>query len=146
VGVSSHEARRDASERTRARAQSERGADDALPSLATLAARGPLVAPGMREVAKGELSIHAGDRARADVAQAGTRDLCARLTFVATAPLSARLEDAAGNALAESAPAQTATLGARGPVCVRKGDVIRVTFDGHASASARVRWVAWGSL
>ena len=136
IGLSSGEASRS---RDGERAP-DGGPEDTLPTLAALAARGPLVAPGMREVAKGEPS---GDLMRADVVRAESRDLCARVAFVATAPLTARLEDAAGTALAQVSATDAGTLGDRGPVCVRKGDVIRVRFD--APRATRVRWVAWTS-
>ena len=115
---------------------------DTLPTLADLAARAPLVAPGMREAAKAE---QAGDRARTDVVRAVTRDLCARVAFVASAPVTARLEDGAGNVLARVAAAQAGALGERGPVCVRRGDVIRVSFDASLETRARVRWVGWAA-
>ena len=127
--------------RTDAGIASDGGAEaDTLPTLGELAARAPLIAPGMREAAKMDQS---GDRSRADVARAETRDLCARVLFVASAPVTARLENGAGNELAQVAASRGGTLGERGPVCVRRGDVIRVSFD--APVATRVRWVGWAS-
>jgi hypothetical protein len=113
--------------------------DDA--ALAALAARGPSVAPGMREAARVRSS-----GARVVVARAGERDACVRVAFEASAPVLAKLVDAAGNVLAAlDAPAQDGVLGARGPVCVRKGDAVSAVAAGPDGGASSVRWVAWQS-
>jgi len=109
---------------------------DTLASFDTLAARGASLAPGMREAARKE-----GADAAVDLVKADTRDACVRVAFVATAPVTAKLVDHAGNVLAASdAPATDGVLGAKGPVCIRKGDVVRAQAD---AAGVHVRWVAW---
>jgi hypothetical protein len=119
-------------------------APDPLPSLDAIAARGASVAPGMRAVGREEQKL--ASAARFDAVPKAERDVCARLLFVATAPVRARLEDGAGDVLAELArPAGSGLLGERGPVCTRRGDVIRVAFQPDPAVAARVRWVTWAS-
>ncbi len=111
---------------------------DTLPSFDTLSARGTSLAPGMREAARKE-----GPGAAVDLVKADTRDACVRVAFVATAPVTAKLVDHAGNVLAASdAPTTDGVLGAQGPVCIRKGDVVRAQAD---AAGVHVRWLAWAS-
>jgi hypothetical protein len=119
---------------------SQQGASAAETSAASaaafeaLAARGATVAPGMREVARKEGTA-------VDLVKADARDACVRVAFEAAAPVTAKLLDGAGNALAAlDAPATEGVLAARGPVCVRRGDVVRGVADG---ADAGVRWMAW---
>lgn len=101
-----------------------------------LAARGPALAPGMREVARRESGAEAVELGRAD-----GRDACVRAAFSASLPVSAKLLDAKGVVLAATGEAGTdGVLGAKGPVCVRKGDVVKGVAEG---TGARVRWIAW---
>ena len=110
---------------------------ESLAAFDALAARGASLAPGMREVARKE-----GGSDAVELVKAEARDACVRVAFEASAPVEAKLVDHAGNVLAASdAPAADGVLGARGPVCVRKGDVVRGISD--ASGATRVRWVAW---
>jgi hypothetical protein len=95
----------------------------------------------MREAARGEEA--ARPAASREAVRAGAADTCARVAFVADAPVAARLEGGAGDVLAASPPATSGALAEKGPVCVRRGDVVRVVFE--APAGARVRWVAWAS-
>jgi hypothetical protein len=112
------------------------GAAETLAAFDTLAARGPTLAPGMREVARKESTTDAVELVKADA-----RDACVRVAFDATTPVSAKLVDHAGNVLAASeSPDLDGVLGARGPVCIRKGDVVRGLAEG---SGVRVRWVAW---
>jgi hypothetical protein len=112
-------------------------AAESLAAFDALAARGASLAPGMREVARKEGGADAVELVKADA-----RDACVRVAFEASAPVAAKLVDHAGNVLAASdVPAPDGVLGARGPVCVRKGDVVRGIAEG--SGGARVRWVAW---
>jgi hypothetical protein len=114
----------------------------AILTLDALAARATSVAAGMREVARGEI---VGDASGAThvIARADARDVCVRVTFGARAPVHASLVDARGDVLAEVRDAADATLGARGPVCVRKGDVVSLRFESSAPLGAR--FVAWES-
>ena len=108
------------------------------PSFESLAARGPAVAPGMREVTR---TVSAGDKV--EIARAGGRDACVRVVFEASSPVVARLLDGEGNVLASSeAPAIGGVLGERGPVCVRKGETVMGVAEGTEPS---VRWVAWES-
>jgi|SRR5579884_621240 len=116
------------------------GGGDAGPAAGfdAILARGASVAPGMRERARKE---SAGDRV--ELVRAEGRDVCVRVAFEATAPVLAKLVDAAGGALAATHAAEVdGVLGERGPVCVRKGDSVSGIADGPA---ARVRWVAWSA-
>jgi hypothetical protein len=111
---------------------------DTVPSFDVLAARGPALAPGMREVARKE-----GAPAAVDLVKAETRDACVRVAYAASAPVTASLVDHAGGVLAASeAPATEGALGAKGPVCIRKGDVVRGITD---AAGVHVRWLAWSA-
>ena len=114
---------------------------DASASFAVLVARGPLVAPGMREVAHLQSTGDKGEKI--EVARAQGKDACVRVAFEATAPVLAKLLDGGGNVLASSAaPTTDGVLGERGPVCVRKGDAVMATAEGAGSS---IRWVAWAS-
>jgi hypothetical protein len=108
----------------------------ALAAFEALAAQGSTLAPGMREAARRE-----GGADPVALVSAEGRDTCLRVAFAASVPVKARLVDAAGNVLAASGdPATDGVLGARGPVCVRRGDVVKGVAEG---AGARVRWIAW---
>jgi hypothetical protein len=121
-----------------ASASADPGAPDTLTPFDTLAARGASVAPGMREAARKD-----GGADGVELVKADTRDACVRVVFVASVPVTAKLVDHGGNVLAASeAPATDGVLGAKGPVCIRKGDVVRGLAD---AAGVRVRWVAWAS-
>jgi hypothetical protein len=106
-------------------------------AFASLEARAPLVAPGMKIVAQKEST---GERV--ELVRAQGRDVCARVVFQADAPVVAKLVDGHGAPIASStAPASEGVLGEKGPVCIRRGDTLSAASDGNA----RVRWVAWGS-
>ena len=112
------------------------GAPETLTPFDTIAARGATLAPGMREAARKEGAADAVDLVKAD-----TRDACVRVAFAASAPVTAKLVDHAGNVLAASeTPGTDGVLGAKGPVCIRRGDVVRALAD---AAGVHVRWVAW---
>ncbi len=117
----------------------------ALASLDALASRATSVAAGMREVARGEIAGDAADAKSATrvVARADDRDVCVRVTLVARSAVHAWLTDSRGDVLAEERDALDATLGARGPVCVRKGDA--VTLRVEAGTPVVARFVAWES-
>ena len=90
----------------------------------------------MREVARRESGADA-----VDLTTAEGHDACVRVAFESSAPVTVKLLDQASNVLAATeGPATEGVLGARGPVCVRKGDVVRGLAEG---AGARVRWMAW---
>jgi hypothetical protein len=106
------------------------------PDFDALAARGRALAPGMREVARKD-----SNGERLEMVRAETRDACVRVAFTSTSPVIAKLVDREGRLLAAShEPTTEGMLGERGPVCVRKGDVVAGMADG---APAHVLWVAW---
>jgi hypothetical protein len=108
----------------------------AVAAFEALAAQGATLAPGMRETARRE-----GGADPVALVSAEGRDTCVRVAFAASVPVKARLVDAAGNVLAATSDATIdGVLGARGPVCVRRGDVVKGVAEG---VGARVRWVAW---
>jgi hypothetical protein len=117
----------------------------ALLSVDALAARAPSLAPGMHEVARGDLTGIAGTSAR-EIVRAEATDTCARLALVAQPPVRAWLSDARGDVLAEAPDAGEASLGPRGPVCVRKGDAITLHLEAsEPSKVSAARFVAWAS-
>jgi hypothetical protein len=113
-----------------------------LPGLDDLAALGPSVAAGMREVARGEI-VAAGGAVERGVVQAGPADTCIRLALAAQPPIRAWLTDGRGDRLAEVNDATRTLLAPSGPVCARKGDTITVHVEAHAAYAAR--FVAWAS-
>jgi hypothetical protein len=109
---------------------------EATAAFEAMAAQGGAIAPGMREVARKESGGDPVELVRADA-----RDLCVRVAYEASGPIVAKLVERSGGVLAAAeVPATSGVLGARGPVCVRRGDVVRAVADG---AGARVRWMAW---
>jgi hypothetical protein len=116
------------------------GAAREIDSVDDLAARGPFVAGGMRELLRYD---KAEARVRVEIGRA-TRDGCARLVFVAEKRVLVVLEDGAGTKLSEVDGAQEGLLAARGPVCVRRGTAVFARIE--ADAPVRVRFVAWGTF
>lgn len=108
------------------------------PSLDAIAQRGAPFAGGMRELVRREVT---GAHSTIEIARADARDACVRVAYSANAPVSARIEDDGGAILAERTADADGLLAARGPVCVRRGRAVRVTFDGPSSLE--VRFVAW---
>jgi hypothetical protein len=107
-----------------------------LAAFDALAARAPSLAPGMREVARKETGTDA-----VDLAIAEGRDVCVRVAFEASTPVTVKLLDQGGHVLTATGGAMTeGVLAATGPVCVRKGDVVRGLAEGP---DPRVRWMAW---
>lgn len=111
-------------------------ADAASESFDDLTALGASVAAGMREAAR-----RAGTGDAVDLVKADASDTCVRVAFAASVPVTASLLGAQGDVLATlSQPADHGVLGERGPVCVRRGDVVRGVAGGPP---VHVRWVAW---
>jgi hypothetical protein len=92
------------------------------------------VAPGMREVARGQGSLPFSIPLPPAIA-----DACVRTVVAAPSPVVAALVTDAGVLAITQASAQT-TLEARGPVCFRKGQAARIEVQGQASF---VRYVVW---
>jgi len=121
---------------------------DALPSLETLSARAPLVAPGMRAVASGELSGSPSPLASAPSAarllvRADDGDTCVRVALVAQPALHAWVTDERDNILSDVSSATDTSIALRGPVCVRKGDSVTLHLAGDGIWAAR--FAAWAS-
>ncbi|MGO9838438.1 MAG: hypothetical protein ACLP1X_30015 [Polyangiaceae bacterium] len=113
-------------------------ATDAPNRFESIVRLGPSIAPGMRLVARRE---SAGDKI--ELVRADEGDTCVRVAFEAAAPIVAKLVDGTDKIIATSgAAAAEGLLGERGPVCIRKGEVLNVTVDGPNSP---VRWVAWAA-
>jgi len=116
-------------------------AGDASPGtdpFEAIEARGPSMAPGMRQIARRE---SAGEKV--ELVRAEQQDTCIRVAFEAAVPVVAKLVDGAGNALAATgAAAVEGLLGEKGPICIRKGEAASVLVDGPP---ATVRWVAWAA-
>jgi hypothetical protein len=115
---------------------------EGLPSLEALAARGPSVAPGMREAARGEI-VTASGAAERSLVRADLADACVRVTLVAQPAVHAWLTDTRGDRLTDVNDATSALLAPLGPVCIRKGDA--VTLHVEAQAPHAARFVAWTS-
>jgi hypothetical protein len=111
---------------------------DVAPSalrLESLGAMAESVAPGMREVARGQGSLPFSIPLPPAIA-----DACVRTVVAAPSPVVAALVTDAGGALALTQAGAQTTLEARGPVCFRKGQVARIEVQGQASF---VRYVVW---
>jgi hypothetical protein len=105
-----------------------------------LASLGSSVAQGMHEVAR-KPGVGGGEPV--ELVRAEARDACLRVAFEADAPLVAKLMDGNGQVLATIAvPTTRGVLAEEGPVCIRKGDVVRAVAEG---SGAHVRWMAWES-
>ena len=106
-----------------------------LPSFDELAARQVRLAPGMRELQRGETA--------ADVALLKVeRDTCVRVVFAGQRPADVALVAKDGTALATATAATEGVLDARGPVCFRAGAEPRVAVKGDGGT---VRFVVWGA-
>jgi hypothetical protein len=109
-------------------------------SYDALASLGSSIAQGMHEVAR-KPGVGGGEPVV--LVRAETHDACLRVAFDADAPLVAKLVDENGQVLAALAvPATHGVLAEEGPVCIRKGDVVRAVAEG---SGAHVRWMAWAS-
>jgi hypothetical protein len=114
------------------------GAHEPGGGFVSLEALAPSMAPGMRRAAERESG---GERI--ELVHAAGKDTCVRVAFEATAPVLARLLGADGTVLYEMrSPTTAGVLGERGPVCVRKSDVVSATAE---AVGGRIRWIAWAS-
>jgi hypothetical protein len=98
----------------------------------------------MREAARGDLASPVPPSAAArEIVRADAGDTCARVVFVVQPPAHVWLTDAHGDVLADVASTADSPLGAKGPVCVRRGDAIALHVD--AAVPWTGRFVAWAS-
>jgi hypothetical protein len=110
---------------------------DEAPSAEALALLSPSVAPGMREVEKGESPLPASI-----ALPPRERDVCVRAVFAAGAPIVAALVNDAGLVLDVSEAGKQPLLEARGPVCLRKDQSAHLEVQGPPGL---VRYVVWMS-
>ena len=126
------------SDATRDGTNGPEGAHEPGGGFASLEALAPSLAPGMRRAAERESG---GERI--ELVHAAGKDTCVRVAFEATTPVLARLLGADGTVLYEMRGATpTGVLGERGPVCVRRSDVVSASAEG---VGGRIRWIAWAS-
>jgi hypothetical protein len=105
-------------------------------SFDDLAAKAPALAPGMHEAARRSGGLDALELWRAEQG-----DACLRVAFASSSPVTATLRLQTGELLAASAQAAVeGALGEKGPVCVRKGDIVKGVAEGPP---AHVRWMVW---
>jgi hypothetical protein len=112
-------------------------AGNPVPSLEELAARAVRVAPGMHELARGEVTLPVSiGLPKVD------GDVCVRVAFAGRAPLRAALQTTSGDALVAAEPSTDGLLGPRGPVCVRRGQGVVLVMESAAYPARYVVWVA----
>jgi hypothetical protein len=117
-------------------------AAEPLATVDALAARAAVLAPGMREVARGERSD--ADASPASIVREAASDTCVRVALAASPGVRASLVTTRAHVtLTEATDAGDAPLGASGPVCVRRGDGVELRLEG--AAPWRARFVAWQS-
>ena len=101
-----------------------------------LAARAASLAPGMHEASR-----RSGGLEPLELWRAEQGDACLRVAFASTVPVTTKLLLQGGELLAATGePALDGALGEKGPVCVRKGDVVKGVAEGPP---AHVRWMVW---
>jgi hypothetical protein len=89
------------------------------------------------------VATHDGTGEPFEILRAVDADLCVRVAFDASEPVTATLTDAAGATLAARSDAGAGLLASDGPVCVRRGGAVRATATG--APATHVRWVAWST-
>jgi ABC-type glycerol-3-phosphate transport system substrate-binding protein len=120
-----------------ASAASDVDASPPVDPLNALAAAKDAVAPGMREVERRHVEL--ADGGLLDL-PAPAVDTCFRVALAAKEIVDVSFVDASGASLAD-ARGTSPRLGARGPVCVRKGQIAKVTIRGTGAVDA----VIWAS-
>jgi hypothetical protein len=106
-------------------------------SFDDLLAKAPSLAPGMHEAAR-----RSGGAEPIELWRAEASDACLRVAFASTVPVTTKLVLQGGDLLATTGePEAEGALGEKGPVCVRKGDVVKAQALG--GPGLHVRWVVW---
>jgi hypothetical protein len=115
------------------------GVDAGLPAptVESLALMVSALAPGMRELARGESPLPA----TIPLEPTG-RDTCVRVVLGASAAVVGALVSDKGRVLDVTEAGRTTVLGQRGPVCLRKDQAATIEVQGPASP---VRYVVWVS-
>ncbi len=123
-------------------ASAEGGPGDAAaePAIVDAAALGATLAPGMRLVERTKLDVDGGTYALAP----SDADRCYRVAILAPALVDATLTDDAGHVLA-TARGTNPALGARGPVCLRRGRRATVAITSIAGATTPVELIVWSA-
>ena len=106
-----------------------------LPSIESLASMHVRLAPGMREILRGEATGEV-------LLPKATTDECVRVAYAAVTPVVVRLLDHDGSVLGASANGIDGALGGAGPVCFRRDALVRLEAGVDAGA---VRYVVWAS-
>jgi hypothetical protein len=99
------------------------------------------LAAGMRPLDRADV----GSELMRDLIAEAKADTCVRISISATTPVAAELVDDRSRALAEAPEGTRSALGERGPVCIRRGDTVRIRFTPRAGTAPRIRFVAWAS-
>jgi len=105
------------------------------PTLDALASRQLRLAPGLRELTRGETSTSAA-------LPPAQHDTCVRVAFAASGAATVSLVGKDGAVLAKAAASRDGTVGERGPVCFHAETEPRLQVEGDAGA---VRYVVWGA-
>ncbi len=111
--------------------------DAGPPKIDLLAGKHDKIAPGTREIEKREIDLAKDHELALPAFEA---DTCVRAAFDADAEATITLVNARGTTLAK-ADGSEGTLGAAGPVCLKKGDAATFRFEGQS----RLRLVIWAS-
>jgi hypothetical protein len=106
--------------------------------LVLLAAAQDSLAPGMREVARSHVEL--GDGGALEL-PAPTADTCFRVALASKEVVDVSFVDGSSGASLADARGTNPRLGARGPVCVRKGHASRVSIRGTGAVDA----IIWAS-
>ncbi len=104
------------------------------------------ISDGLRERARGVLVLPSAPAAPSSelvLLERASEDTCVRVGFSAGAPVTPDLQDGRGRSLSASAPRREGALGDGGPVCLRRGDTLRLRVEG--AAGTRVSWVLWSA-
>ena len=99
--------------------------DDGSMSLEALAARGPTDAPLMRELLRVERAAPRSPDVKAE------RDQCVRALFSSASPVRIWFVDQSGATRGDATSAASGSVPPRGPVCVKKGDVLHLVVEGE---------------
>jgi hypothetical protein len=108
---------------------------DEASSCEELALLAPSVAPGMREIERGESPLPASI-----ALPPRETDVCLRAVFASSSAIVAALVDDAGRALEVSEAGKNTLLAAQGPVCLNKDHSAHIEVQGPRGL---VRYVVW---
>jgi hypothetical protein len=110
---------------------------DAASTVEALALLSNTLAPGMRELTRGESPLPATIPLEATD---GDANACVRAVLGSASPVVGALVSDGGRLLDVTVAAKTATLGTHGPVCLQKNQAAHIEVQGPAGP---VRYVVW---